>query len=191
MRSRAFNYWKRERAQALDEIAAAHFAVGGTGRGRRYATQHINQAYAVLVCSQFQGFCRDLHSEAVDYLVTSIQPVSLRSVIRIRMTEGRKLDRGNPNPGNLGSDFKRIGLDFWERLQTSQRSNKSRQEKLEELTVWRNAIAHQDFSKLDPTQNLRLNMVKAWRSACDKLAEQFDQVVGQYLQHTLGSAPWW
>ncbi len=29
------------------------------------------------------------------------------------LTQGRKLDSGNPNPGNLGSDFNRFGLDFW------------------------------------------------------------------------------
>jgi len=49
---------------ALDEIEAAHASVGGTGPGRRYATQQINQAYALLIASQFQGFCHDLHTES-------------------------------------------------------------------------------------------------------------------------------
>lgn len=57
------------RARALDEIEAAHASVGGTGPGRRYATQQSNQAYAMLLASQFQGFCRDLHTESVDQVM--------------------------------------------------------------------------------------------------------------------------
>lgn len=53
---------------ALGEIAAAHTAVGGQGSGRRYATQEINHAYAVLLSSQFQRFCRDLHTEAAAHV---------------------------------------------------------------------------------------------------------------------------
>ena len=66
MPSYSLNHWTRERSEALDEIANAHSSVGGSARGRRYATQQINHAYATLLSSQFQGFCRDLHSECVD-----------------------------------------------------------------------------------------------------------------------------
>ena len=69
MSSVALHHWLTARASALDEIEQAHRSVGGTGRGRRYATQQINQAYAVLLSSQFQGFCRNLHEECADYLV--------------------------------------------------------------------------------------------------------------------------
>lgn len=67
--ARSLLRWRNESAQALDEIEAAHVAVGGTGRGRRYATQQINQAYVVLLSSRFQAFCRDLHSETVAELI--------------------------------------------------------------------------------------------------------------------------
>src|SRR5580700_3316003 len=49
MPSRSFDLWNSERRQALDQIVAAHVAVGGPGPGRRYATQQINQAYAMLL----------------------------------------------------------------------------------------------------------------------------------------------
>jgi len=49
------NRWFAERAVDLDEIENAHRLVGGTGPGRRTATQQINQAYAMLLASQFQG----------------------------------------------------------------------------------------------------------------------------------------
>src|SRR5579884_2178893 len=63
--SAAFQEWSTVRAASLDEVENAHRSVGGTGPGRRYATQQINQAYAVLLSSQFQAFCRDLHTECV------------------------------------------------------------------------------------------------------------------------------
>ncbi len=65
MPSLSLQKWETIRSSELDEIENAHSSVGGTTRGRRYGTQQINQAYAVLLSSQFQGFCRDLHSECV------------------------------------------------------------------------------------------------------------------------------
>src|SRR5437763_4095521 len=100
MPSNSLLQWRGGRATALDEIEAAHAAVGGTGRGRRYATQQINQAYVVLLSSQFQRFCRDLQSEAADELVRDIASSDLRDIFRSQLTTGRKLDVGNPNPGN-------------------------------------------------------------------------------------------
>ena len=56
MPSNSLRNWHSIRAIALDEIESAHRMVGGSGPGRRYATQQINQAYAMLLSSQFQGF---------------------------------------------------------------------------------------------------------------------------------------
>lgn len=75
MPSIAFTIWENDRAASLDEVLAAHSAVGGAGPGRRVATQQINQAYAVLLSSQFQGFCRDLHSESADHLAQMAPPL--------------------------------------------------------------------------------------------------------------------
>ena len=74
MASTAYRRWSTVRARALDEMARAHVALGGTGPGRRYATQQVNQAYAVLLASQFQGFCRELHSECVTHVLQVIAP---------------------------------------------------------------------------------------------------------------------
>ena len=109
MSSASLQKWETTRAAELDRIAAAHGAVGGSGPGRRWATQQINQAYAMLLSSQFQGFCRDLHSECVDYLVRSVSPAILHTALRAEFVFARKLDRGNPNPGNIGSDFHEVG----------------------------------------------------------------------------------
>ena len=114
MPSTSYRRWTTARTSALNEIAQAHAAVGGTGRGRRYATQQINQAYAVLLASQFQGYCHDLHSECVDHVVATIAPpVALQLLVRAEFTRGRHLDRGNAQPASLGADFGRLGIDFW------------------------------------------------------------------------------
>src|SRR5580704_12662662 len=72
MPSLALQDWLAWRAATLDEIEHAHRSVGGTGPGRRFLTQQINQAYAVLLSSQLQGFCRDLHMESADHLVATV-----------------------------------------------------------------------------------------------------------------------
>src|SRR5216683_3512986 len=103
--------WSTTRARDLDDIEAAHRSVGGTARGRRFATEQINHAYAVLLASQFQGFCRDLHSECVNLLVQAVTPALLQPALRLEFFFNRMLDRGNANPSAVGSDFSRLGVD--------------------------------------------------------------------------------
>ncbi|MBI4581346.1 MAG: hypothetical protein HY718_16715 [Planctomycetes bacterium] len=178
--------------RALDEIEAAHTAVGGTSPGRRYATQQINQAYAVVVSSQFQKYCRDLHSEAIDQITTFVSNPSIREILRVQLTSNRKLDSGNPNSGNLGSDFGRLGLDFWQDLYGRDPRNSLRRRQLDMLNKWRNAIAHQDFdpAELAGKTQIRLSDVRGWRKTCEALAEGFDLVIRDHLATILGRVPW-
>jgi len=177
MPSHSLGRWNGERDSALDEINHAHASVGGSARGRRYATQQINHAYAVLLSSQFQGFCRDLHSECIDHVVAAT-PVYVQVVLREQFLYGRKLDTGNPNPGNIGADFGRFGLIFWDEVLAIHMPNRRRREYLEELNAWRNAIAHQHFdpAKLGGRTALHLATVQQWRSSLKHLATVFDTV---------------
>src|SRR5436189_605038 len=113
MPSESLQAWSTGRRAALDEVEAAHRSVGGTGRGRRYLTQQINQAYAVLLSSQFQGFCRDLHTECAECLVAPVTSPVLKEIYRRNLLAGRRLDTGNPTRGNIGADFNRLELPFW------------------------------------------------------------------------------
>ncbi len=144
--SQALAQWRTVAQVALDEIEAAHRAV--------------DHAYAVLVSSQFQGFCRDLHSEAVDFVASNMCPASVAIVLRVQMSQGRKLDSGNANPGNIGADFARFGMRFWPEVSAVDRRNDGRRRLLEELNAWRNAIAHQDWAPVGGSPQLQLRTVE-------------------------------
>ncbi len=175
---------------ALDELEFAHRSVGGSSRGRRHATQQINHAYAVLLSSQFQGFCRDLHSECTDYFAKSVLEGILRAAFSNLFVQNRKLDKGNPNPGNIGADNNRFGFVFWDKVVSLNIRNRLRQSQLETLNKWRNAIAHQDFDLdiIDATV-LRIKRVREWRVDCNQLAISFDEVMRSYIQKINGSSP--
>jgi hypothetical protein len=193
MPSVAYLDWSTARATALDEIENAHRAVGGTGPGRRYLTQQINQAYAVLLSSQFQAFCRELHSECVDHLVSGVTPAIFRTTLADEFRLHRRIDRGNPNPGKIGADFNRLGLDFWTEALAADGGNASRRQLLGELNEWRNAIAHHDFTPAMLRAGhaaLHLSQVQTWRRACDGLARSFDAVMRRFIANITGTGPW-
>ncbi|HET8699253.1 MAG TPA: hypothetical protein VFO94_17340, partial [Gammaproteobacteria bacterium] len=112
MTSSALAHWNTVAQAALEEIEAAHRAVGGHGPGRRYATLQINHAYAMLLSSQFQGFCRTLHTEVADLLVARLADPWAKPLLRSSLIGRRKLDRGNPTPSNLSADFSAFGMEL-------------------------------------------------------------------------------
>jgi hypothetical protein len=191
MPSISYGRWTRTAAAKLDQMEAAHSSVGGTARGRRYATDQLNHVYAVLLASQFQGFCRDLHTESANHLVAIIEPAAMRPIVRAAFTKELKLEKGNANPGNLGADFKRLGLEFWPEVVKLDPRNSARQKRLDLLNLWRNAIAHQDFdsTKLGAT-TIGLAEVKQWRATCRGLARAFDRVMQSHIRSFTGVTPW-
>jgi hypothetical protein len=115
----------------------------------------------------------------------------MRPIVRAEITRDRKLDRGNASPGNLGSDFNRLGLDFWDEVRTMNAKNSSRNRSLEMLNEWRNAIAHQHFDEAKlGTSTLGLAQVRSWRNVCNQLARSFDVVMRNHVRSVTGSPPW-
>lgn len=196
MPSNALHRWNTEARENLDQILTAHAAIGGNQRGRRYALEQVNHAYTVLLASQFQGFCRDLHSEAADHIASAVGSAQVRDLARRNFIFGRKLDRGNAHASSLGSDFNRLGMELIPAVRDADRHSGSRLAKLELLNRWRNAIAHQDFANTlhldlgDGRLTLRLADVRAWRNACERLAGTIDEVVRAYLETVVGHSPW-
>jgi len=193
MPSRAYCQWQRSRSRELDEVQTAHTLLGGTARGRRYTTQQINRAYAVLLASQFQGLARDLHTESVDFLVAVIHHPGFRAAGRRDLLWNRQLEIKNANQATVGGDFGRLGVQqFWRQVGGVFVYNDRRRQWLDDLNIWRNAIAHQalDPALLGGSTILRLATVKRWRRSCDRLARSLDRVLRAYIQSVTGNRPW-
>jgi hypothetical protein len=151
------------------------------------------------LAGEFQGFARELHDLAIELYVQQIDAVNPRlgRIVRIDMSRGRNLDRGNAQPGNLGSDFARLGLLLWPALDAASNSRSKKWNKdLESLNLARNAIAHDDqvnFLELKALGKfpITLTTVKVWRRSLDALAIKMDDVVGAYLGSIIGGPqPW-
>jgi hypothetical protein len=192
MASRALRAWQTRSRTVLDELEAAHAVVGGARRARAFARQQINQAYVVLLASQFQRFCRDLHSNAAAALIQTPAFAPLDPVLRECLSQRRRLNAGNATPSNIASDFLRFGFDIWAAAARRDQRTSQRRDKLEALNRWRNAVAHQDFSnaQLNGRETLRISEVRAWRSACESLAVDFDTVLRIQLRSISGTFPW-
>jgi hypothetical protein len=191
MPSTSYRRWRTVRRAALDDIETAHAGIGGTGRARRLATQQVNRAYVVILAAEFQGFCRELHNECVAAVLVPI-PAVLQDVVRRQFLFNRSLDRGNANPSNLGSDFGRFGLKFWDSLERVDPRTRALRAELEQLNEWRNAIAHNNYdpTALGATIELRIGRVRQWRRVCGDLANLFDTVMATNIEFMTGVRPW-
>jgi hypothetical protein len=179
----------------FDEIEMVHGRVEGTGVGRRVLTQQVNYAYATLIAAHFQRFARALHTEASQIVAATASEPTMIPVLERLLTQNRALDRGNPTPGNLGSDFRKFGIKFWDAVEAADSRNAGRKKKLGELCEWRNGIAHGDIARkktagtLVPA-NLTLDSCRDWRRALGVLATSIDRVVGDRCQKLGGGKPW-
>jgi hypothetical protein len=192
--SAALLRWRTISQAEIDELPAAHHAVGGTGPGRRTATRQINHALVVQLAAQFQRFCRDLHGLCADAVIDAAPPMH-GPLLRVALAVGRRLDRMNATSGTLGDDFGRFGLEFWPEIDALGRQYAIRRRRLDQLNLWRNAIAHQDFRRVDADPLARdtrpdLPTFRVWRSAVDQLATGIDRVMHRELISITGSDPW-
>jgi hypothetical protein len=198
MPSSAYEQWTGDRRRKIDELFSAHATVGGSGRGRRWRTEQLNWSMTLRLAGEFQGFARELHNEAVECCVNYIAKINpeFANVTRTNMIINRQLDRGNAQPGAIGSDYSRIGIVLWPALETANKKAKTWNKELESLNIARNAIAHDDqkeFLRLKDVGKLPIKKatVENWRKSLDSLATTMDDVVGDYLGTFLrGPRPW-
>jgi hypothetical protein len=116
----------------------------------------------------------------------------LHPIVRAGLTQLRQLDRGNAQAASIGSDFGRLGIDFWAEIEAFDVRNHERKKALGELNEWRNAIVHQSFDpvKFGNRPTLHLAQVRQWRADCGQLARSFDEVMRTHLQSLTGIPPW-
>ena len=160
-------------------------------------TTEVNHALLVRLASEFQGYCRDLHDEAIGVVIDARLPSDQRlaGLFRASMTSGRKLDTGNANWGNLCSDFARFGLSLKDDLKVKYpKAAKDWLQVLQRLNDARNSIAHQDRTKIaqcHALEPLTLSTFRRWRRVVSTMALGLDDVVGRYLTDlNNGVKPW-
>jgi hypothetical protein len=145
------------------------------------------RAYVVLLSAHFQGFCRDLYTEASQIFVSKVRP-SLQVLIQDQFNARRILDQGNPSLDNIARDFNRFRLNLQVELNADP-ANALRRQHLAALNQWRNVVAHQGTT-LPPGAPLSLPMLQVWRQSCDDLTTSLDGIVYNQLRWLLRRKPW-
>jgi hypothetical protein len=153
---------------------------------------------AVKLASEFQGFARDLHDEAVDFLVASATTGSqaLDSILTIAMTADRALGRNNAGDDTLAKDFSRVGLIFWPAINAQNpQQGPTLRTHLKKLIEMRNAIAHDNEAQILTLESngyaLQRTVTRQWHTSLDTLTVTMDDVVASYLGALMGvPRPW-
>lgn len=191
--SQALREWRGERSARLDAIEKVLRRVGAGSR-RDFTTQQMNPGYAILLAAQFQRYCADLHAECVGLMFEEV-PSNRKRIVVSNCIQGRQLDKGNAQPGSLGNDFGRLGIQLWPELKRWNPRVAAFQTLLAQLNAWRNAIAHDDFSDAmrfpqGNSTTLQLDLVRKWRTACNRIALGLDIVMRDYILSLKGVKPW-
>lgn len=160
--------------------------------------RHADEMLIVRLATEFQGYARDLHDEAIAFLAITATSgnQSLASVLRVGMAGDRALNKGNANKDALAKDFARIGMIFWPALEVQARQFVPQwKADLGQITEMRNAIVHGNRAQLLKLQRGGLtfnrSLVQRWQGSIDQLAATMDDVVGSYLGALLGvPQPW-
>jgi hypothetical protein len=174
----------------------AHAMVGGRGRGRRTQTQSINWSLVLILASEFQGYVREVHDEAAEFLAgaVSLGNYSFFTLVRNNLTVNRQVDRVNAKSATLKVDFDRFGFDLWSDICSAVASGQSWKEQIDRLNEARNSIAHNDLEKLKALSMrgypLNLVTIRSWRSACNGVARHIDISLGKRLSQLAGVEPW-
>ena len=125
---------------------------------------------------------------------------TLSQIVWTTFSKSRRLDQGNANAGSIAEDFGRIGMkDFWPEVARKGGAvrTKARLRRIEQMNMWRNAIAHSNFEqylnqldKLDGVLHPRLAEASACRVAVNALTIQISEAVAKHLARVVGSVPW-
>ena len=185
MPSAALQHWQTDRLPRLRHLDAQCRASPGLAPPNPALADENLRGYVVLLSAHFQGFCRDLYSEAAQVVVSKVR-VSLQILIQSQFTTHCGLGHGNPNIDTIARDFNRFGLDLKKELATAP-NTPLRLQHLAAMNRWRNVAAHQGVAVPDP---LTLAGLHDWQMSCDELAMAFDDIVYNRLRTILRRKPW-
>lgn len=103
------------------------------------------------MAAEFQGFARDLHDQAAEFLTLGATSgnQTLARVLRVGIAAGRALNSRNATSSTLAADFSRIGMIFWPAIKTQEPiSGPVWEADLTNLVTMRNAIAHDNRAQI-------------------------------------------
>src|SRR5438105_15860230 len=134
MPSASLRQWQTDRLPRLLQVDLQCAASLAAAPPNPHLIDENLRGYALLLSAHFQGFCRDLCTEAAQVIASKVR-LSLQMLIQRQFTAHRCLDRGNPNVENLRKDFLRFGftLDL-----TADPANGPRLQHLAAMNKWRN-----------------------------------------------------
>jgi RiboL-PSP-HEPN len=187
MPSVALLYWQNDRMPRLTQIDVQCAVSAAAAPPNAYLIEENLRGYVVLLSAHFQGFCRDLYTEAAQLIAFRV-PQRLRTLILAQFVSHRALDRGNPNIDNMAMDFGRLDFDLRVKINTDP-VNAPRRQHLAALNQWRNVAAHQGTT-LPTSGPLSLPTLQTWRASCSGLATSLDAIVYNELRVILGRKPW-
>jgi hypothetical protein len=184
MPSASLLQWRHDRMPRLHHVDRQCAAALAAAAPNPQLSDENLRGYVLLLSAHFQGFCRDLCTDAAQVIASKVRP-SLRPLIKQQLSAHRALDRGNPTAENLRKDFKRFGftLDL-----AADPANVPRLQHLADMLRWRNVAAH--YGPIPAGAPLNLSALQAWRNACDGLATSLDAIVYNELGKLLRRAPW-
>ncbi len=184
MPSASLRQWHNDRMPRLHQVDLQCAATVTASTPNPDLIDENLRGYVLLLSAHFQGFCRDLCSEAAQVLAAKVRR-SLQPLVQRQFSAHLSLDRGNPNVENLRKDLLRFGftLDL-----AADPANQPRLQHLAAMNKWRNAAAH--HGTIPVTAPLSLASLQAWRNACDELATALDAILYNELRKLLRRAPW-
>lgn len=162
---------------------------------KQWGVEQLNRSTFVALVAQFQTYCRNVHDDAIEVHADEANPRQVE-VLRLLLTQGRKLDAGNPRSSALGSDFDRLGFRLIPALRAEGGTVSATLADLDVLVDFRNAVSHGNESELAAIVargSIAATIVsyRHFRKRISALVVTLDRVVAKQLGVVLGVAPPW
>lgn len=194
-RRTALETWRTTRRGLLDNLVEARESVRKKHPPPDTVVDTIDHSLFPALAAEFQGYSRDLHSEVVTAIVDDADWRSgqLKKVTSATMLATRGLDRKNPTPNVIDSDFRPLGISVWNRIQAMYPDDyKNWREALETLIRVRNAISHSEQDRINEfveTGTLNFSYWSWTRKMLSELAVAMNTAVRTYLSENIVPRP--
>jgi hypothetical protein len=184
--SQSLQEWNSTRQSRLTKLdSQCVWAAGLVPADPEMLAEHL-RAYVTLLSAHFQGFCRDLYTEATLKVVARIKQVGLRPIVQAQFAAGLRLEKGNATLEALEKDFLRFGIAKLPTVLGTDQPARTHKRHLQAMIECRNKCAHGE----PEIPELQLDNIRAWRDSCDWLASRLNEVVYDKLRVGLRAAPW-